>query len=95
MGDEAAIGNGIIISAVKTGMEDSLNTAPDQTSHYVMANIITPVVDVRDVEDFRDKGTTTASITFKQTLAQSAETWYIHLRYDLYKPHDLKTSAPY
>lgn len=84
------LGNGIIISAVKSGLERAENTAPDQTSHYIQANIITPVVDVRDVEDFRDKGSTTATITFKQVVAQDAETWYIHLRYDLYPPSGLK-----
>jgi hypothetical protein len=84
--DSDAVGNGITISAVKTGMGDALNTAPDQTSFYVQATILKPVIDIRDVEEFRDQGSTTASITFKQTVAHSAETWFIHLRYDLYPP---------
>jgi len=88
--DEQAVGNGIIISAVKTGIGDAKNTAPDQTSFYVQATILKPVVDIRDVEDFRDTGSTAASITFKQLVAHSAETWFIHLRYDLYPPAGLK-----
>lgn len=88
--DSDAVGNGITISAVKTGMEAALNTAPDQTSFFIQATILKPVIDVRDVEDFRDKGSTTGSITFKQTVAHSAETWFLHLRYDLYPPAGLK-----
>ena len=89
--DSDAVGNGIIISAVKTGMGDALNTAPDQTSFFIQATILKPVVDIHPVEEFRDTGSTTASITFKQTVAHSAETWNIYLRYDLYPPAGLKT----
>lgn len=88
--DEQAIGNGITVSAVKTGMERAENTAPDQTSFFIQATILKPVVDIRDVEDFRDKGSTAASITFKQVVAHSAETWFLHFRYDLYPPAGLK-----
>lgn len=88
--DEQAIGNGITISAVKTGMGDALNTAPDQTAFFVQATILNPIVDVRDVEEFRDVGSTTASITFNQTVAHSAETWFLKFRYDLYPPSGLK-----
>lgn len=87
--DSDAVGNGITISAVKTGIGDALNDSPDQTSFFIQATILKPVVDIRDVEDFRDKGSTAASITFKQTVAHSAETWFIHLRYDLYPPAGL------
>ena len=88
--DSDAVGNGIIISAVKTGMGDALNDSPDQTSMFIQATILKPVVDIRDVEDFRDTGSTTASITFKQTVAHSAETWFIKLNYRIYPPSGLQ-----
>ena len=88
--DEQAIGNGITVSAVKTAMGDALNDSPDQTAFFIQATIVKPVVDIRDVEEFRDKGSTAASITFKQVVAHSAETWFMHFRYDLYPPKGLK-----
>ena len=81
--DSDAVGNGITITGVKSAFNNANNTAPDQTSRAVQATILKPVIDL-EVEKFRSKGTTAASITFSQTVAHSAETWYIQIEYGIY-----------
>jgi len=82
--DSDAVGNGITLTGNATGFNEALNTDPDQASFAVQATILRPVVDIANVEPFRRKGTTAASIEFKQVVAHSAETWQIRLTYKIY-----------
>ena len=84
-GDNEAIGNGIIVTAVRSGFGHTLNTAPDLTSHLsVEANVANQPVDV-EPERFRQKATNTSSVTFMQLDCEAAETWNIVCEYEIYK----------
>lgn len=83
--DGTAVGNGVIISAVKSGFVHFRNTAPDQPSMaYVQCTYTNSPVDV-EPERFREKGTDTASVTFSQLDSEKAETWSIIIEYEIYK----------
>lgn len=77
--------NGIIIKGSKVSFDNALNTAPDQTSISIQTNVTRQFAEVKPVEIERSKGTTAAKITFTQTVEQNAETWFIHLRYFIFK----------
>lgn len=82
--DESALGNGIIITAVKSGIGNTLNTAPDMTSHVsVQCTFSNSPIDV-EPEKFRKKGTNTSSITFKQLASEAADTWNVVIEYEVY-----------
>ena len=83
--DGTAVGNGIILSAVKSGFVTTLNTAPDMTSMaLVQCTYTNSPVDV-EPERFRWKGTETASVTFSQLDSEAAETWNVVIEYEIYK----------
>ncbi len=82
-GDNEASGNGIIIRALKSGFNHTLNVDPDYPSDYVEGVWSNMPVDV-EPERFRDKGTTTASVTFTQLQVEAAETFNIKLEYTIY-----------
>ena len=83
--DGTAVGNGIIISAVKSGFNHALNTAPDMTSTaFVQCTYTNTPVDV-EPERFRFKGTDTASVTFSQLNSEVAETWNVMVEYEIYR----------
>jgi len=83
--DQTGLGNGIIITGVKSGFCKPLNTAPDMTSHVsVQCTYSNSPVDV-EPEKFRDMGTTAASITFSQLDSSKAETWNVVCEYTIYK----------
>ena len=83
--DQIALGNSIIISAVKAGFVNTKNTAPDQPSMaIVQCTYSNSPVDV-EPERFREKGTDTASVTFSQLQGEATETWNIIIEYEIYK----------
>ena len=82
--DESGLGNGIIITAVKTGFGHTLNTAPDMTSHVsVQCTYSNSPIDV-EPERFRKKGTNASSVTFSQLNSEASETWNIVIEYEIY-----------
>lgn len=84
-GDCEAAGNGIIITAVRSGTNNANNTAPDMTSPYfVQATCLNCPIDV-EPEVFRTKGTTAASITFTQLDSEAAETFNVVVTYEIHK----------
>ena len=83
--DESALGNGIIITAVKSGFTHVNNTAPDLTSHLsVQCTYSNSPIDV-EPERFRRKATNTSNVTFMQLDCEAAETWNIVCEYEIYK----------
>jgi len=83
--DESGLGNGIIITAVKTGFGHTNNTAPDMTSHVsVQCTYSNSPIDV-EPERFRKKATDTSSVTFTQLNSEAAETWNVVIEYEIYK----------
>jgi len=84
-GDNEAIGNGIIVTALRSGFGHTLNTAPDLASHVsVECTFSNSPVDV-EPERFRQKATNTSSITFSQLDCEAAETWNVVCEYEIYK----------
>ena len=82
--DQTALGNGVIITAVKSGFGHTLNTAPDLTSMAsVQCTYSNTPVDV-EPEKFRWKATDTSSVTFSQLDSEAAETWNIIVEYEIY-----------
>jgi len=85
--DGTAVGNAIIVSAVKTGFGHTLNTAPDMTAtHFVECTYTNSPVDV-EPERWRWKATNTSSVTFMQLQGEAAETWNIVVEYEIYTHH--------
>jgi len=83
--DESALGNGIIITAVKTGFGHANNTAPDLTSHIsVHCTYSNSPIDV-EPERFRRKATNASSITFSQLDSEAAEVWNVLIEYEIHK----------
>ena len=83
-GDNEAMGNGVIVTGVKTAFVHKLNTLPDLAGHVVVEGVWSAMpIDV-EPERFRDKGTSLASITFKQLTAEAAETFNIVIEYEIY-----------
>jgi len=83
-GDNEAMGNGVIVTGVKASFVHAKNTSPDLAGHVVVQGSAANLpVDV-EPERFRDKGTTLASITFKQLTAEAAETVNIVIEYEIY-----------
>jgi len=84
-GDNEAMGNGIIVTGVKASFVQKENTAADLLGHVVVEGVWSAMpIDV-EPERFRDKGTTLASITFKQLTAEAAETFNIVIEYEIYE----------
>lgn len=82
--DESAMGNGIIITAVKTAFTHVNNTAPDMTSHVsVQCTYSNSPIDV-EPERFRRKATDASSVTFSQLNSEAAETWNVVIEYEIY-----------
>lgn len=82
--DGTAVGNGVIISAVRAGFVNTMSTAPDLPSMAIVQCTYTnSPVDV-EPERFRWKGTNTASVTFKQLNSEAAETWNVVIEYEIY-----------
>ena len=84
-GDNEALGNGIIVTAVRAGMPNANNTAPDLNAPYIVeATWSNSPVDV-EPEKFRVKGNAGASITFSQLQGEASETWNIACTYEIHK----------
>jgi len=84
-GDNEAMGNGVIITGVKSGFVHTLNVSPDLAGHVVVEAVWSAMpIDVIP-EHFRDMGTSTAKITFKQLTAEASETVNIVINYEIYE----------
>lgn len=75
---------GGLISAVKTGFNDTLNTDPDHTGTGYFFGWNAPLIDI-EPEMFRSKGTTTAKIVFKEAKTDTnAEIIQVQILYEIY-----------
>jgi len=75
---------GVLVSAIKSGFNDILNTDPDHTGTGYQVNFYHPIIDI-EPEMFRSKGTTTASITFKEQKCETnVDTATIQILYEIY-----------
>lgn len=84
-GDNLAMGNGVIVTGVKSGFVHKLNVDPDLKGHVIVEAVWSVMpIDVVP-ENFRDMGTSTASITFKQLTAEAIETVNIVINYEIYE----------
>lgn len=74
---------GGLISAVKSGFNDVLNTEALTDVGYIF-NFHRPIIDI-EPEMFRAKGTTTAKITFKEQKTETnAEVIQVQILYEIY-----------
>ena len=74
---------GGLISAAKVGFNDILNSEPLTDVGYIF-NFFHPIIDL-EPEMFRSKGTTAASITFKEQKSDTnAETIQVQILYEIY-----------
>jgi len=74
---------GGLISAVKVGFNDVLNTEPLTNVGYIF-NFHNPIIEL-EPEMFRAKGTLTASITFKEQKSDTnADTIQVQILYEIY-----------
>lgn len=74
---------GGLISAVKSGFNDTLNTDPDHTGTGYIFNFNHPIIDI-EPEWFRSKGTEAASITFNEQKSDTnAETIQVLILYEI------------
>lgn len=75
---------GALISSVKSGFDDTLNADPDMDGMGYFIGWRQPLIDI-EPEMFRSKGTTTASITFKEVKTETnAEVIQIQILYEIY-----------
>jgi len=75
---------GMLVSCVKSGINDILNTDPDHTGTGYIVTWLHPIIDI-EPEMFRSKGTTTATVTFKeQKIATNTDICTIQILYEIY-----------
>jgi hypothetical protein len=76
---------GVLITCVKSAIDNVNNTAADFLTDGYICNWYTPVVKLDNIEPFRDKGTTTATVTFKeQKIDTNTDTMKVRIVYELY-----------
>ncbi len=77
---------GGIISIVKSGFDDTLNTSPLDPLYFQFSYTSNIHLDIDDPEWFASKGTTTAAVTFKEVKTQTnAEDFHVQIYYKITK----------
>lgn len=77
---------GVLITCVKSALENVNNTAADFLTNGYICNWYTPIVRIDGVEPFKDKGTTAATVTFKeQKIDTNTDVMKVQVLYEIFK----------